>query len=59
MTKLAEKPRPFLLPEYCKGCARCIASCAKDCISPGTEIDPRTGLTPVVLDLTLCNACGL
>ncbi len=59
MTTVAERPRPFVLPEYCKGCGRCIGSCPWDCIRMGTEIDPRTGLTPVVLDLTHCNGCGL
>ncbi len=50
---------PFLVPEYCKGCGRCIASCPKHCIAFGTEINPLTGLTPVVLDLTDCNGCDL
>jgi pyruvate/2-oxoacid:ferredoxin oxidoreductase alpha subunit/NAD-dependent dihydropyrimidine dehydrogenase PreA subunit len=59
MTRVADKPKPFVVPEYCKGCARCIESCPKDCISLGTEINPATGLIPVVLDLTNCNACGL
>ncbi|MGZ4805081.1 MAG: 4Fe-4S binding protein, partial [Ilumatobacteraceae bacterium] len=59
MTTIAEKPLPFLVPEYCKGCGRCIASCIKDCISLGTEINPLTGLVPIVLDLTRCNGCGL
>jgi len=59
MPTTVEKPRPFLLPEYCKGCGRCIESCARHCIEMGTEIDPRTGLIPVVLDLENCSACGL
>jgi len=59
MSTTAEKPKPFLLPQYCKGCGRCIEACAKHCIEMGTEIDPRTGLIPVVLDLTNCSACGL
>jgi pyruvate/2-oxoacid:ferredoxin oxidoreductase alpha subunit/NAD-dependent dihydropyrimidine dehydrogenase PreA subunit len=59
MTHVAQRPRPFLVPEYCKGCGRCIASCIKDCISVGSEIDPVTGLVPVLLDLTRCNGCGL
>jgi pyruvate/2-oxoacid:ferredoxin oxidoreductase alpha subunit/NAD-dependent dihydropyrimidine dehydrogenase PreA subunit len=59
MSTTAEKPKPFLLPQYCKGCGRCIEACAKHCIQMGTEIDPRTGLIPVVLDLTNCSACGL
>jgi 2-oxoisovalerate ferredoxin oxidoreductase alpha subunit len=55
----SERPKPFLFPEYCKGCGRCISSCPKHCISYGTEIDPQTGLLPVVLDLETCNGCGL
>jgi pyruvate/2-oxoacid:ferredoxin oxidoreductase alpha subunit/NAD-dependent dihydropyrimidine dehydrogenase PreA subunit len=59
MPTTAEKPKPFLLPQYCKGCGRCIEACARHCIEIGTEIDPRTGLIPVVLDLENCSACGL
>ena len=59
MTTVSRKPPPFLLPEYCKGCGRCIAACSKDCISLGTEINPTTGLVPVHLDLTDCNHCEL
>lgn len=58
-TALRERPKPFLLPEFCKGCGRCIDSCAKDCIEAGREIDPRTGLIPVTLNLEACNGCGL
>ena len=47
MPTTAEKPKPFLLPEYCKGCGRCIEACAKHCIELGTEINPQTGLIPV------------
>jgi len=59
MTAVAEKPKPLVLPEYCKGCGRCIDACPKDCIVMGTEINPLTGLIPVVIDLTNCNGCGL
>jgi len=52
-------PKPVLLPEFCKGCGRCIDSCAKHCIEPGSEIDPLTGLVPVTLNLEACNGCGL
>src|SRR6266545_2752020 len=58
-TTTVEKPKPFLLPQYCKGCGRCIESCPKHCITAGTEIDPLTGLIPVLLDLEACNGCGL
>jgi pyruvate/2-oxoacid:ferredoxin oxidoreductase alpha subunit/NAD-dependent dihydropyrimidine dehydrogenase PreA subunit len=59
MSTTAEKPKPFLLPQFCKGCGRCIEACARHCIQMGTEIDPRTGLIPVVLHLETCTACGL
>ncbi len=59
MPTTAERPKPFLLPQYCKGCGRCIEACAKHCIEMGTEINPETGLVPVVLHLEDCTACGL
>ena len=59
MPTTAEKPKPFLLPEFCKGCGRCIEACARHCIEMGTEINPKTGLVPVVLHLENCSACGL
>jgi pyruvate/2-oxoacid:ferredoxin oxidoreductase alpha subunit/NAD-dependent dihydropyrimidine dehydrogenase PreA subunit len=54
-----ERPKPFVVPEYCKGCGRCIDSCPKHCITAGAEINPLTGLVPVHLDLGLCNGCAL
>jgi len=54
-----ERARPVLLPQYCKGCGRCVESCAHHCIEPGHEINPGTGLVPVVLHLEDCTACGL
>jgi pyruvate/2-oxoacid:ferredoxin oxidoreductase alpha subunit/NAD-dependent dihydropyrimidine dehydrogenase PreA subunit len=54
-----ERPKPFVFPEYCKGCGRCIESCPKHCISLGHEVNPATGLIPIVLDLEACNGCGL
>jgi pyruvate/2-oxoacid:ferredoxin oxidoreductase alpha subunit/NAD-dependent dihydropyrimidine dehydrogenase PreA subunit len=54
-----EKRRPVLETHYCKGCGRCIDACAQGCIASGTDIDPATGLVPVVLDLEKCTACGL
>jgi pyruvate/2-oxoacid:ferredoxin oxidoreductase alpha subunit/NAD-dependent dihydropyrimidine dehydrogenase PreA subunit len=59
MTMLAGRPKPFVVPEYCKGCGRCIRSCIKDCFALGTEINPFTGLVPIALDLTECNGCAL
>jgi pyruvate/2-oxoacid:ferredoxin oxidoreductase alpha subunit/NAD-dependent dihydropyrimidine dehydrogenase PreA subunit len=51
--------RPTVLLDYCKGCGRCIESCAHHCIEPGTEIHAATGLVPVRIDLEHCTACGL
>ena len=53
------RPKPFLQPEYCKGCLRCIEACPRDCITPGDEINPLTGLRPVALHLDNCNGCSL
>jgi pyruvate/2-oxoacid:ferredoxin oxidoreductase alpha subunit/NAD-dependent dihydropyrimidine dehydrogenase PreA subunit len=59
MAALADRPRPVLEPEYRKGCGRCIGACARQCITRGSEIDPRSGLVPVVLHLERCSGCGL
>ena len=59
MTELRERPKPFLFPQFCKGCGRCIDACPKHCIALGGEINPATGLVPVVLNLEVCNGCGL
>ena len=59
MARLAERPKPFLVSDYCKGCGRCIASCTKNCFTLGTEINPATGLFPISMDLQKCNGCGL
>ena len=59
VAKLRVKPKPFLFPEYCKACGRCIESCRFGCITEGTEINPETGVAPVQIDLEKCTACGL
>jgi pyruvate/2-oxoacid:ferredoxin oxidoreductase alpha subunit/NAD-dependent dihydropyrimidine dehydrogenase PreA subunit len=59
MPHVSERPKPFLLPEFCKGCGRCIEVCQKHAIHFGDHINAQTGLTPVEIDLDLCNACGL
>jgi pyruvate/2-oxoacid:ferredoxin oxidoreductase alpha subunit/ferredoxin len=59
MAQLKEKPKPHLLPQFCKGCGRCIEACPKDCITMGTTIHPETGLVPVEFNLEHCTACGL
>ena len=53
------RARPVLRAECCKGCGRCVESCARDCLALGTEIHPVSGLVPVALDLAACTACGL
>lgn len=54
-----EKAKPLHLPEYCKGCKRCIEACAKGCIAAGKDINSISGLVPVVMNLENCIACGL
>jgi pyruvate/2-oxoacid:ferredoxin oxidoreductase alpha subunit/NAD-dependent dihydropyrimidine dehydrogenase PreA subunit len=56
---VAARARPILAPEFCKGCGRCIDSCAHHCISAGADVHPATGLVPVIVDLEKCTACGL
>ncbi len=53
------KAKPISYRQYSKACSRCIDCCPKDCIAEGTEVEPATGFTPVVIDLETCNACGL
>jgi pyruvate/2-oxoacid:ferredoxin oxidoreductase alpha subunit/NAD-dependent dihydropyrimidine dehydrogenase PreA subunit len=59
MPSLKEKPKPFVVPEYCKGCGRCVSVCVKGCIAFADEINPTTGIVPIVLDLEKCTGCGL
>ena len=54
-----DRDRPFVFLEFCKGCGRCIDSCAKHCIHEGHAIHSATGLVPVEMDLAGCNECGL
>ena len=56
---VSSRPKPFLEAEYCKGCLRCIDACPKDCIAQGHDINPATGVVPILLDLEHCNGCGL
>ena len=59
MAQVKERPKPFLVSDYCKGCGRCVSVCVKGCIAFADEINPNTGVVPVVLDLSKCTACGL
>ena len=58
-TKTKVRPKPFLFPQFCKACGRCIDACPKHCIEIGDEIDPMTGFAPITVDLEVCNGCGL
>ena len=57
--KTTDRPMPFLMPKFCKGCGRCIEACPKHCIEVGTEVNPESGLLPVNINLECCNGCGL
>jgi pyruvate/2-oxoacid:ferredoxin oxidoreductase alpha subunit/NAD-dependent dihydropyrimidine dehydrogenase PreA subunit len=59
MAATVERPKPIVVPDYCKGCGRCIDACEHHCIEPGSDIDPATGLVPVRIHLEHCTACGL
>ena len=41
-----ERPKPFLFPEFCKGCGRCIEACPKHCITVRHEINPADRTDP-------------
>jgi pyruvate/2-oxoacid:ferredoxin oxidoreductase alpha subunit/NAD-dependent dihydropyrimidine dehydrogenase PreA subunit len=56
---MKEKPKPYLLASFCKGCGRCIDACPKGCIHEGIGVHPVSGLIPIELQLDLCNGCGL
>lgn len=53
------RPKPFVMPEFCKGCERCVEACAKGCITPGHEVHPVSGMIPIELHLEECSGCGL
>ena len=53
------RPKPILEQEYCKGCERCVIACPKDALHLSEEINPVSGITPVMLDYEICNGCGL
>ena len=59
MTATLDHARPVLFTQFCKGCGRCIDACAHHCITAGRDVNPASGLVPVVLDLERCTACGL
>lgn len=59
MAKTKNRPQPALIEKFCKGCGRCITACTQNCIEIGKEINPETGLTPVVIHREKCTSCGL
>lgn len=54
-----QRHTPYLVPEYCKGCGRCIDACPKHCLDVGDEVNPLSGQVPIHIDLEACNGCGL
>jgi NAD-dependent dihydropyrimidine dehydrogenase PreA subunit len=59
MGEVRERAKPIVVAEYCKGCSRCLESCAHHCFAPGSAIHPLTGLVPVVVHLETCTGCAL
>ena len=59
MATTRARHNPVLFPEYCKGCGRCIDSCAYHCFEDGHAIHQTSGLVPVLLHLDQCTGCGL
>jgi pyruvate/2-oxoacid:ferredoxin oxidoreductase alpha subunit/NAD-dependent dihydropyrimidine dehydrogenase PreA subunit len=59
MGEVRERAKPIVVAEYCKGCGRCLESCAHHCFAPGSAIHPLTGLVPVVVHLETCTGCAL
>ena len=53
------RPKPFVFPEFCKGCGRCIGVCPKGCIHFASDVNPLSGMIPIELELDACNGCGL
>lgn len=53
------RAKPFLMPQFCKGCGRCIDACPKHLIELDASINPESGLVAVHIDEEACNACGL
>ncbi|MGN0013351.1 MAG: 3-methyl-2-oxobutanoate dehydrogenase subunit VorB [Candidatus Bruticola sp.] len=53
------RPKPLVIPQYCKGCGRCAAACPKQCIASTGEVSPETGYVPVSIDYSKCIGCGI
>jgi len=53
------RPKPVVVPEFCKACGRCVEACNKGSLTMGTTINPATGLPYVILEAESCNGCGL
>jgi len=53
------RPKPAVVPDYCKGCGRCVGACPHHALALGDEINPLTGLVTAKLDPGCCNGCGL
>jgi pyruvate/2-oxoacid:ferredoxin oxidoreductase alpha subunit/ferredoxin len=59
MPTTRERSKPVLFSECCKGCGRCIDSCAYHCFEDGDAIHQASGLVPVRFHPEACTACGL
>jgi pyruvate/2-oxoacid:ferredoxin oxidoreductase alpha subunit/NAD-dependent dihydropyrimidine dehydrogenase PreA subunit len=55
----ANRLKPVLHPEYCKGCGRCVEACLHHALAPGHQIHALTGLEPVAFEAERCTGCGL
>jgi len=59
MTTVAERPKPFLFPQFCKGCGRCIEACPKDCITLERRSTRRPAWSRWSWTWSAGNGCGL
>ena len=55
----APRPVPALMPEYCKGCGRCIDACPKHLIEVDDHVTPESGMVAVHIHEEGCNGCNL
>ncbi len=58
-TTKKSRPKPYVFPEFCKGCGRCIDACPKSCISFDKDVNALSGIVAVVINYENCNDCGL
>ena len=51
------RPFPFLLPEYCKGCGRCIPACPKELLAFVEDLNSRGVHYVCCIDNEACTGC--